>query len=121
MEANGTDKQMPDLSGLIGTVLSNPAALGALASLLGNLGSATPPAKEASAPPFKTVDSGETATTSALPTYSGFAPHPPRIEDARRQTLLSALRPYLRKEQCEMLDKLLGLYEVFSLFSSKRR
>ncbi len=114
------EKGMGDLGGLLSSLLSNPAALSGIAGLLGNLGGAIKPPEgsvAANALPAAPSQKEEAAPASALPlplTASS------RGEQERR-ALLCAIRPYLSKDKCETLDKLLGLYEVFTIFSSKGR
>lgn len=114
------EKGIGDIGSLLSSLLSNPAALSSIAGLLGNLGGAAKPpadASAASALPVSLPQKEEDAPASALPLlHTGGS----RGERERR-ALLCAIRPYLSREKCETLDKLLGLYEVFSIFSSKGR
>ena len=116
------EKGLGDLSGLVSSLLSNPAALSGIASLLGNLNSggatkAHADEKTASATPSAPFQKEEAAPASALPLPQQTISR----GDRERRALLCALRPYLSKDKCETLDKLLGLYEIFAIFSSKGR
>ena len=108
MENEGKPLGGQDLSALVGTLLSNPAALSMLSSLLGNMGTkpsdgctAPPPCEEVCAPP------------PVLP-----APPPKPRDD--RACLLDALRPFLSSERCEMIDTLLKILELMAVFRRKR-
>ncbi len=109
MENEGKPLGGQDLSALVGTLLSNPAALSMLSSLLGNMGgkpqggcAAPPPCEEGGAPP-----------PPALPA----PPSKPRDD---RACLLDALRPFLSSERCEMIDTLLKILELMAVFRRKR-
>lgn len=115
------EKGLGDLGGLLSSLMSNPAALSGIMGLLGNLqGAAKPPSDAVSAgaiPSTPLQQEEEAAPTSALP-----LPLTAQSRGEReRRALLCAIRPYLSKDKCETLDKLLGLYEVFAIFSSKGR
>lgn len=113
------EKGLGDLGGLLSSLMSNPAALSGIMGLLGNLqGTSKPPSDAVSAGAIPSAPlQEEAAPTSALPL--------PLTSQSRgereRRALLCAIRPYLSKDKCETLDKLLGLYEVFAIFSSKGR
>ena len=98
----------PDLSGMLGALLSNPQALSAVASLLG--GALNRPSEgEKSAPP--PPPSGSRDIPPALPLPASRDP---------RKGLLDALRPYLSPARCEMIDTLLRILELLSLLQKRR-
>ena len=89
----------PDLSGLLGGILSSPAALQALTGLLG--GSAKPPPGE-----------GE---CDAPPTPPPPPPHRPHGRRDEREALLCALRPYLSEKRRQALTGACKMLEVIEL------
>lgn len=133
---------MPDLSSLLGSLLSNPGALSGAINLLGGLlngeskpeetedtagaESATDVAVTASASP--TEDVPETASGEAVEdgsvTAGAFPKLPPPKPGrgcGRRKHLLLALRPYLSPERCRMLDLLVRGSDLLDLFRSTGR
>ena len=98
---------MPDLSGLLGTLLQNPAALSMLSTLLsGNgKGNTPPPPKE----PCE-ADSCPVSTSCLVP--------PPPSDN--RTCLLNALRPYLSPARCNTIDSLLRILELMELLRKRR-
>lgn len=103
----------PDLSGLIGTLLSNPTALSALSSLLsGGMGGKGQP------PPQK-----EQPCEEACPRSQLLPPSPPQqkpIHNDNRVCLLNALRPYLSPARCDTMDSLLRILELMELLQKRR-
>ena len=101
--------EMPDLSGILSGLLSNPAALGALGSLLGSKASEAPPKaekeEEGDAPPL------------ALEAVAGGEHYGRRSE---RELLFSALRPYLSPQRRRALDGACKLLEVIELFEKRK-
>ena len=108
MENEGKPLGGQDLSALVGTLLSNPAALSMLSSLLGSMG--TKPKAECAAPP-------PCAEGCAPPPVLPAPPPKPRDD---RACLLDALRPFLSSERCEMIDTLLKILELMAVFRRKR-
>lgn len=108
MENEGKPLGGQDLSALVGTLLSNPAALSMLSSLLGSMG--TKPKDECAAPP-------PCAEGCAPPPVLPAPPPKPRDD---RACLLDALRPFLSSERCEMIDTLLKILELMAVFRRKR-
>ena len=106
-DAYREDAAIPDLSGMLGALLSNPQALSTVASLLG--GAMSRPSDGEKIPP--TAAPSEKDTPKALP--------PPSPRDPRRG-LLDALRPYLSPARCEMIDTLLRILELLSLLQRRR-
>ena len=110
-------KETPDLSGLLGNLLSNPGALSALSGILGNLGGQSerqPPPEE----PTHTEKPEEKAELT-LPTMLPFAAKGGGHRD--REGLLGALRPYLSPRRCQALEGACKLLEVIDLFRSQRK
>ena len=97
----------PDLSGLLNGILSNPSALSAVASLLGNMGNGT---------------NGAAHTQEAYAPEESPKPTPPLPMPKKdpRICLLDALRPYLSPARCEMMDTLLHIFELLALLQKKR-
>lgn len=93
--------ETPDLSGLLGGLLSSPAAMQLLSGLLGGAGG--PPPRE---PPC------EEGAPSPPP-----LPSPPHRGGRRdeREALLSALRPYLSDRRRQALTGACKLLEVIEL------
>lgn len=118
MSAAGTQGAMPDLSALVGTLLSNPAAMSMLSSLLTNkagsvgVGDASPQVEkmqsEAAPPP------PPPQLTPAQPTFA-----PIQGED-HRTALLCALRPFLPPEKCDMIDGLLRILDLLAIIRRRR-
>lgn len=101
--------ETPDLSGLLGGLLKNPAALSALSGLIGardGKGSEAPP------PPSEGAATGA-EEVSALPLPSPAAAG----RRGERAQLLLALRPYLsapRRRALEGVEKMLEILELFN-------
>ncbi len=108
----------PDLSGLLGSLLSNPAALSGIAELLGGLrpspgseaavGEKKAEEREASAP------AEEAVAAAALPALL------PQGRHGERRVLLSALGPYLSPRRRRTLDGAIRLLEIVELFRDNR-
>lgn len=108
-----TPNAVPDLSGLLGSLLQNPAALSMLSSLLaGGLGNKGPH----TSPPPKEPCEAE-ACPAAAPCL---APPPPPRPDDNRTCLLNALRPYLSPARCNTIDSLLRILELMELLRKRR-
>ncbi|MBQ8859545.1 MAG: hypothetical protein IJ012_07165 [Clostridia bacterium] len=105
----------PDLSGLLNGLLSNPAALSTLSSLLGNMQKPPegPSCREERCDPPPCAD----PCPKAPPLLPPVPPQKPRDD---RADLLCSLRPYLSKERCDMLDALLRILELMALFRRRR-
>ena len=94
----------PDLSGLLSSVLSNPAAMSMLSSLVSgmkNVGSDAPPSPPP--PPPQAV----------IPTLAPLSNGARR--DDRRSELLCALKPFVSRSRCEMIDRLIGILALAEL------
>lgn len=125
---------MPDLSGLLGALLANPAAIEGLLSLIGNLrsdrGTAAEPlpsgavaaSAEAQAPPAKESEAAESSATESSAdgnaTAASAAAHLPRrsLICEKRKGLLGALRPYLSPERCRTVDTLIRVSDLVEAF-----
>lgn len=112
----------PDLSAMLGAVLSNPSAMAMLSSLL--TGKAAGGAAEngvatdgaAGGSPF---GSGGASASPALPAMAPLTQaQPPQDE---RVALVYALRPFLPPEKCEMIDGLLRIMDLLFLIRGRRR
>lgn len=120
---------MPDLSGLLGALLANPAAIEGLLSLIGNLrsdrGTAAEPlpsgavaaSAEAQAPPTEESEAAESGADGDA-TAAGAAAHLPRrsLICEKRKGLLGALRPYLSPERCRTVDTLIRVSDLVEAF-----
>lgn len=107
-----TQGNAPDLSGLLGSLLQNPAALSMLSSLLsGGLGG-----KGGGAHPAERCEEDCHRAPPLLPPVPPPKPQPP----SDRACLLNALRPYLSPARCETLDSLLRILELMELLRKRR-
>lgn len=120
---------MPDLSGLLGALLANPAAIEGLLSLIGNLRSdrgagaeplpsgAVAASAEAQAPPTEESEAAESGA-DGYATAAGAAAHLPRrsLICEKRKGLLGALRPYLSPERCRTVDTLIRVSDLVEAF-----
>ena len=101
----------PDLSGLLGNLLQNPAALSMLSSLLsGGLGGKSNP------PPKK----GEPCDTECCASPQPCLPPPQPKQQDHRTCLLNALRPYLSPARCDTIDSILRILELMELLRKRR-
>ncbi len=108
----------PDLSGILGSLLSNPSALSGIAELLGSV--RPPQSNEAAAgePPSEGHEAAapgdEVLATAALPVLR------PQGRHGERRVLLSALGPYLSPRRRRTLDGAIRLLEIVELFRDER-
>ena len=93
----------PDLSGILSRVTENPQAMSMLASLLGGATKKEEPRED----PREKEDCQ--VISSPMPSK----PHGKRDEDRRR--LLLALKPFLSRERCQVLETLLLVLDAISL------
>lgn len=116
------NQNMPDLSGMLSGILSNPQALSAISSLLGSLNKPQAEAKEVplSAPqqPFapeeeKPSDIPAGSSGISAPTYA--LPFPIQPKNDKRKTLLLALKPFLSKSKCDTVDLFIRMLDLISL------
>lgn len=103
-----------DLSGMIGTLLSNPAALSMLSSLMGSMGGLAGGGHPPPSPPPPPCEDECEKPSAVLP------PAPPPKPKDDRVRLLDALRPFLSSERCEMIDTLLKIFELMAVFRRRR-
>ncbi len=118
----------PDLSGLLNGLLSNPAALSALSSLLAGKMGGHPPAGQGCCDGGREDcrDDCPKAPPLLPPTHNGDCspsghggPFDGRGQD-KRGALLCALRPYLSPQRCDMMDSLLRILELLELLRKRR-
>ena len=101
MSENGA---LPDLSGILARVTENPQAMSMLASLLGG----------ASKKDVTEEQPSKAEEPEVLPALMPQrAPKSKRDEDRRR--LLIALKPFLSRERCQVLETLLLVLDAISL------
>lgn len=113
-------KETPDLSGLLGNLLSNPGALSALSGILGNLGGAASQEGPHTEEMAKKEDEGiREKEPPSLPAMLPFSEKGGRYHD--REGLLGALRPYLSPKRCQALEGACKLLEVIDLFRTQRK
>ena len=98
----------PDLSALLGSVLSNPNAMAMLSSLLGGVRSESP------AVPEEAKKSEAEQAIPALLSLGGGKRAADRREN-RDKALLCALKPYLSPPRRELVDRLIGILYVIEL------
>lgn len=107
-DANGTP--MPDLSGMLSKVMTNPDAVAMLSSLLGNQ---MPKMKDEE----KKEDVAEEKEVIALPA--------PRAKEnstrEKRRRLLLALKPFLSSERASAIDRILMITDALSLLQNEKR
>ena len=129
--ANG---QTPDMSALLGTLLSNPEALSGIMSVLKNSG-ISPNKPEKADFIVKDAKMNESEAASIQPVYeeekkdfekddvanneekSEYKRKRPGKED--RERLLIALRPYLSKSRYDALDEIIKIAGILELFHKK--
>lgn len=108
----GNESGMPDLSGLLSGLMSNPQALSLLSSLLGQMQTQPTPPPPPSSP----------ACAYSLPQHCPTPCPPPPCEKKRedcedkRRKLLLALKPFLSHERQEAVDRILMVEEALTLF-----
>lgn len=112
----------PDLSAIISGLLSNPAAMSMLSSLLSGMGNSA--SATAAGPPAQSASEGGApiAPPPLPPASTAFAPMagPPVGARDERAALLYALRPFLPPEKCEMIDGLLRILDLLTLIRGRR-
>ena len=108
--------EAPDLSGILGALLSNPSALSGISELLGGIrqGASNTPAQAASEEAPKAAAEAEAIPTMALP-----AP-PPSGRTRERHRLLAALGPYLSPRRRRTLEGAIRLLEIVELFREEK-
>ena len=134
----------PDLNGILGNLLANPAALSGIMNLIGSM--RTAPQEESQNQATETTATVKDATGEAAspaiaeggnlnlaalaPLLSGVGALAPAKAPSekidvgfdpmkRRRCLLEAIRPYLSPTRCENLNLLLRILDVLSLLSKK--
>ena len=107
---------MPDLSGLIGTLLQNPSALASILGLLSGLGGDKEPPCPGNCPPPRPGDCPPPRPGDCPPPCP--VPHKKGRCDERR-ALLMALRPFLSEGRRRAIDSILGVLEILELLENK--
>ena len=95
---------IPDLSGILARVAENPQAMSMLASLLGGA-------------PKKDFSEDATPKTEEKDLLPAFIPQKSQKskKDEDRRRLLLALKPFLSRERCQVLEALLLVLDTISL------
>ncbi len=125
------NQNTPDLSGMLSGLLSNPQALSAISSLLGNLNrppsqsQATPASAQESPPKFEEAKPSDAPAQSIpvginAPSYGlPFSPIHTKKDD-RGRALLIALKPFLSKSKCDTVDLFIRMLDLISLLGKVR-
>ncbi len=104
--------EMPDLSGLLTGLLSQPQALAGIKNLVSNLGAA---GGSESAPDEGPKESTEAALpVAALPQAHGHGRH------SERAALLAALSPYLSAPRRRALDGAVRILDILEIFDNTK-
>ncbi len=114
MENDAKSTPLPDLSGMLSKVMANPEALSMLSSLLG--GAAKPPQKEEHCEKREESDC-ECKCEVLLPEKRC---KKDGIREERRRLLL-ALKPFLSKERCEAIDRIILITDTLSLLQTEKK
>ena len=114
MSTGAGGQAMPDLSGMVSALLSNPAAMSIFSSLLSGMGNAqhAQPSEASSAP------APLSAPSALLPPTGAVGQGGAARDD--RAALLLALRPFLPPDKCEMIDGLLRILDLLVLIRKRR-
>lgn len=118
--------EAPDLNGILGNLLANPALLSSLGNLLGGLKPPAPPGCDKAPPtpceeegrPFPPPPKGdcESEASATLPFPPPCLPKKPLCrEKDPRLCLLTALRPFLSPKRQITLDGLLRIFEILEI------
>ena len=108
---NQANSSLPDLSAMISKVMANPEAIAMLTSLLGGQA----PKKTATEDCHE--DQGEACQEARI------LPAPPPKASVReeRKQLLLALKPFLSKDRCEAIDRILLITDTLSLLQTEKK
>ena len=104
---------MDDLQSALQQLLADPQQLAELASMASALGLHPPEGGPPPQPPTKPEDQKR---PDAPPQQEG--PRPPMLPGDRREKLLMALRPFLKPERQEKLDRALRIAQLTQLAGS---
>ena len=108
---NPSTNSAPDISGMISGLLSNPAAMSMLSSLIGGMksGAADAPASVAPISPPPPPAPRQDAVPALASLHGGAK------RDDRRSELLCALKPFVSPSRREMIDRLVGIVALIEL------
>ena len=126
----------PDLSGAIGTLLSNPTALSNIMNIIGGIRQ-TPQQKEneqqeATQDDVQAVSKNEDISAAGMNLAAISSLFNSKKEEKqsdnffkndslkKRRCLLEAIRPYLSPARCETLNVLLRILDILTLLSIKK-
>lgn len=112
---NPSTNSAPDISGMISGLLSNPAAMSMLSSLIGGMksGAADAPASVAPISPPPPLPPPPAPRQDAVPALASLLGGAKR--DDRRSELLCALKPFVSPSRREMIDRLVGIVALIEL------
>lgn len=100
-----------DIASAVGAILSNPAAMSMLSSLISSARAPSADVKE-EAPPHPEPE-------PALPASVGTFSMPSRSVGGgpsdRRRELLCALKPFVSRSRCETIDHLIGILSLLDI------
>ena len=110
------------ISGAISRILEHPELIGMIGSVL-----ATPPSAKEEASEQPTQDNVSNVAAGGGDMLRGLAPMIRELQgaskslphgDARRESLLIALKPYLSKERCEAIDQMLRISRISEILKN---
>lgn len=123
------NQAMPDISSMLSGILSNPQALSAISSLLGNLNKGQTQNNGVPASTVQNTAHEEAKPSESSPTsipagiISGLGPSLSPIHnkrDDRERALLLALKPFLSKSKCDTVDLFIRMLDLISLIGKVR-
>ena len=107
---NPSTNSAPDISGMISGLLSNPAAMSMLSSLIGGMKNGVADAPASVVPISPPPPAPRQDAVPALASLHGGAKR-----DDRRSELLCALKPFVSPSRREMIDRLVGIVALIEL------
>ena len=102
------DDRSPDLSAMLGQLMSDPQALAGLMNMAGALFSA----QSGSAAPTEPAPE----PSDSLPAMASQPNAAANSPDSAEAALLCALKPYLRPSRAAKIDSMLGMLQAMKLF-----
>lgn len=96
----------PDISRVISVIMENPDILEKISALIKN--------DTAEQSPKSAISD---AKDTAVPTYTEISEGAPR--HSRRQQLLGALKPYVRRERAQAIDSVIAIADILDMMRGK--